>query len=195
MLSVPAIFFRPKDREQESDAAREKFFVSESDHLTLLYVYQQWKINSYDDEWCVTHFLHSKALIKVREIRSQLLDICKALKIQISSSGTDWEVVRKCICSGYFHNAAKMKGIGEYVNLRTGIPCVLHPTSAIYGLGFTPDYIVYHELVMTSKEYMMCVTAVDPNWLAELGPVFFSVKTGLNNYAILKRQESVKRER
>lgn len=25
MLSVPAIFFRPKDREQESDAAREHF--------------------------------------------------------------------------------------------------------------------------------------------------------------------------
>jgi pre-mRNA-splicing factor ATP-dependent RNA helicase DHX38/PRP16 len=43
MLSVPSIFFRPKNREQESDAAREKFFVSESDHLTLLHVYQQWK--------------------------------------------------------------------------------------------------------------------------------------------------------
>ena len=69
-----------------------------------------------------------------------------------------------------------MKGIGEYVNLRTGIPCVLHPTSSIYALGFTPDYVVYHELVMTSKEYMQCVTAADPHWLAELGPMFFSVK-------------------
>jgi pre-mRNA-splicing factor ATP-dependent RNA helicase DHX38/PRP16 len=39
MLSVPAIFFRPKDREVESDAAREKFMVSESDHLTLLHVF------------------------------------------------------------------------------------------------------------------------------------------------------------
>lgn len=28
MLSVPSVFFRPKDREEESDAAREKFFVS-----------------------------------------------------------------------------------------------------------------------------------------------------------------------
>ena len=133
-------------------------------------------MNGYDNEWCAKHYLHSKGLIKVREVRSQLLDICKCLKIQIKSSGTDWDSVRKCICSGYFHNAAKMKGIGEYVNLRTGIPCVLHPTSAIYGLGFTPDYVVYHELVMTSKEYMMCVTSVDPNWLAELGPMFFSVK-------------------
>lgn len=33
MLSVPSVFFRPKDREEESDAAREKFFVPESDHL------------------------------------------------------------------------------------------------------------------------------------------------------------------
>jgi len=84
------------------------------------------------------------------------------LKIKIESIGTDWDTVRMVICSGYFHNASKMKGIGEYVNLRTGIPCVLHPTSAIYGLGFTPDYIVYHELIMTSKEYMQQVTAVEP---------------------------------
>ena len=45
MLSVPAIFFRPKGREEDSDAAREKFQVPESDHLTLLHVYNQWKIN------------------------------------------------------------------------------------------------------------------------------------------------------
>ena len=26
---------------------------------------------------------------------------------------------------------------------------------------------------MTSKEYMQCVTAVDAEWLAELGPMFY----------------------
>ena len=56
------------------------------------------------------------------------------------------------------------------------MPCYLHPSSALYGLGYTPDYIIYHELVFTVKEYMQCVTAVNPEWLAELGPVFFSVK-------------------
>ena len=56
------------------------------------------------------------------------------------------------------------------------MPCFLHPTSALYGLGYTPDYIAYHELVYTTKEYMQCVTAVDPEWLAELGPQFFSIK-------------------
>ena len=34
------------------------------------------------------------------------------------------------------------------------MPAHLHPTSALFGMGFTADYIVYHELVMTSKEYM-----------------------------------------
>ncbi len=47
MLSVPPVFFRPPERAEESDAAREKFFVPESDHLTLLHVYNQWKNNGY----------------------------------------------------------------------------------------------------------------------------------------------------
>ena len=63
--------------------------------------------------------------------------------------------------------------------MRTGMPCHLHPTSALFGMGFTPDYIIYHELVMTSKEYMQCVTSVDGYWLAELGPIFYTVKESL----------------
>ena len=40
MLSVPSIFYRPKGREEESDAARDKLLVPESDHLTYLNVYE-----------------------------------------------------------------------------------------------------------------------------------------------------------
>ena len=45
MLSVPNIFNRPKERANEADMAREKFIISESDHLTLLNVFNQWNIN------------------------------------------------------------------------------------------------------------------------------------------------------
>ncbi|XP_076357902.1 ATP-dependent RNA helicase l(1)G0007 isoform X2 [Tachypleus tridentatus] len=176
MLSVPAIFYRPKGREEESDAAREKFQVPESDHLTLLNVYQQWSNNGYSSSWCNEHFIHVKAMKKVREVRQQLKEIMVQQKMDIASCGSEWDFIRKCICSAYFHQAARLKGIGEYVNCRTGMPCHLHPTSALFGMGFTPDYIVYHELVMTAKEYMQCVTAVDGNWLAELGPMFYAVK-------------------
>ncbi|XP_030382002.1 pre-mRNA-splicing factor ATP-dependent RNA helicase PRP16 [Scaptodrosophila lebanonensis] len=176
MLSVPSIFYRPKGREEEADGVREKFQVPESDHLTYLNVYLQWKQNNYSSSWCNEHFIHVKAMRKVREVRQQLKDIMTQQKMNVKSCGTDWDIVRKCICSAYFYQAARLKGIGEYVNLRTGMPCHLHPTSALYGLGTTPDYVVYHELIMTAKEYMQCATAVDGYWLAELGPMFFSVK-------------------
>ncbi|KAK9351521.1 helicase [Lipomyces doorenjongii] len=176
MLSVPNVFYRPKERQEESDAAREKFFVPDSDHLTLLHVYHQWKSNGYSDSWCMRHFLHPKTLRRAREIRQQLLDIITFQKMSIVSCGMDWDIVRKCVCSGYFHQAAKVKGLGEYINLRTGVTIQLHPTSALYGLGYLPDYLVYHELILTSKEFMSTVTAVDPHWLAELGGVFYSVK-------------------
>jgi pre-mRNA-splicing factor ATP-dependent RNA helicase DHX38/PRP16 len=178
MLSVPSVFYRPKERQEESDAAREKFFVPESDHLTLLHVFSQWKSNGFSDSWCVRHFLHPKALRRAKEIRDQLHDIMtNSQKMELVSCGTDWDVIRKCICSGYYHQAAKVKGIGEYINLRTSVTVQLHPTSALYGLGYLPDYVIYHELILTSKEYMSCVTSVDPHWLADLGGVFYSLKS------------------
>jgi pre-mRNA-splicing factor ATP-dependent RNA helicase DHX38/PRP16 len=104
-----------------------------------------------------------------------------------------WDVIRKAICSAYFHNAARLKGIGQYVNLRNGMPCHLHPTSALYGLGFQADHICYHELVMTSKELMRTVTALDAKWLAEIGPMFFSIK---EDYATrLKRKAQDKQQK
>ena len=176
MLSVPNVFFRPKDREEESDNAREKFMVPESDHLTFLNVYLQWKNHRYSTDWCLEHFIHPKAMVKAREILSQLEDIMSQQKVKKVSCEGSWDVIRKCICSSYFYNSARMKSIGEYSNMLTGTKSHLHPSSALYGLGYTPDYICYHEVILTSKEYMSCVTAVDGAWLAELGPMFFSVK-------------------
>ena len=99
MLSVPSVFFRPKDREEESDAAREKFFVPESDHLTLLNVYLRAKQYRFDSEWCTRHFIHSKGLRKAREVHAQLLDLMKQQKLEPRSAGGSWDVVRKAICA------------------------------------------------------------------------------------------------
>ncbi|XP_041987375.1 pre-mRNA-splicing factor ATP-dependent RNA helicase PRP16 isoform X2 [Aricia agestis] len=182
MLSVPSVWYRPQGREEDADSAREKFQVPESDHLTLLHLYNQWKSNNYSGSWCTEHFVHAKAMRKVREVRQQLKDILAQQRLPLVSCGTDWDTVRKCICSAYFQQAARLKGLGEYVNCRTGMPCHLHPTSALFGMGSSPDFVIYHELMMTSREYMHCVTAVDGRWLAELGPMFFSVKeTGKSN--------------
>ena len=100
--------------------------------------------------------MHPKLLKKAREVRVQLEDIMKFQKMDIISAGTDFDVIRyvarppslffapdaetvrvcrKAIASGCFHQAARVKGIGEFVNIRSGLPTHLHPTSALYGLG------------------------------------------------------------
>ena len=183
MLSVPEVFYRPKDRENESDKARERFAVPESDHCTLLNIYKQWKRHGCKATWCSDHFLHLKVLRKAREIRSQLIDILKQQHVAIHGCGASWDPVRKAICSAYFYNAASIKGIGTYVNMLTGTPAALHPSSALSGLGYTPDYVVYHEIVLTTKEYMRNVTSVDAEWLAESGPMFFTLKGQKNMYS------------
>lgn len=38
-----------------------------------------------------------------------------------------------------------------------------------------PPRVVYHELVLTTKEYMREVTTIDPRWLVEFAPAFFKV--------------------
>lgn len=46
---------------------------------------------------------------EVREVRQQLKDIMDQQKMPLVSCGNDWDVVRKCICSSYFQNAARIK--------------------------------------------------------------------------------------
>jgi pre-mRNA-splicing factor ATP-dependent RNA helicase DHX38/PRP16 len=79
--------------------------------------------------------------------------------------------------------------------LTSGLPCKLHPSSALFTLGYAPDYLVYHELIMTSKEYMHCVTTVDPHWLAEMGPMFFSVKEPLGNRKLRSQIEKEEKQK
>lgn len=177
MLSSTSIFLESKENNEMIESKKEKFTVPESDHLTLLNIYLQWKAHNYSPSWCAQHFLQYKSLNKAKEVYSQLYDIFKTLKIKNVSCNNKWDVVRKTICSGYFHNAAKLKSFGEYINLRTNVACHVHPNCSLYNIGYTPDYVVYQEIVFTTKEFMRNVTTVDPEWLCELGPMFFYMKT------------------
>lgn len=39
-----------------------------------------------------------------------------------------------------------------------------------------PRWVVYHELVLTSKEYMRTVSEIKPSWLIEIAPHYYSKK-------------------
>ena len=50
-------------------------------------------------------------------------------------------------------------------------PVYIHPSSSLFQQQ--PDWVLYHELILTTKEYMREVLAIDPRWLPELAPRFF----------------------
>ncbi|SCU85563.1 LAFA_0D16402g1_1 [Lachancea sp. 'fantastica'] len=175
MLSVPQIFYRPKERQEESDQARTRFFVPESDHLTLLNVYAQWKANNFSSAWCRRHFLQFKSLQRAKDVQGQLSMLMEKRGVPIVSSGTDWDVIRKCICSGYAHQAGRLSGLSKFVNLRNGVEMRIHPASALFGAGDLPSYVIFHEMLLTTNEYINMVTAVDPFWLMDYGLLFYNV--------------------
>lgn len=182
MLSVPPVFYRPRNQQEKADAVHEQFLISDSDHLTLLVIYTKWVKSGYAEKWAEEHFLNPRSMLKASEIRSQLLQILSFNNIPLKSSGglsfpESMEEIKKVIASASILKAARMRSIGQYNNLRTGIPCYIHPSSSVYGMGDSPEFVVYHELVMTKKEYMQCVTAIDPCWLAELANHFYGVRS------------------
>lgn len=61
------------------------------------------------------NILLSDFFLQVREVRSQLKDIMDQQRLPVISSGTEWDIVRKCICSAYFHHAARLKVIDFFI--------------------------------------------------------------------------------
>lgn len=47
----------------------------------------------------------------------------------------------------------------------------IHPSSALFNKN--PEWVIYHELVLTSKEYMREVCSIEPKWLVDVAPNFF----------------------
>lgn len=197
MLTIPSVFYRPKDRMEEADASREKFSVPESDHLTLLNIFIQWKRHGSHSKWSERHFLHQKALQRVEEVFKQIAEIYSNVmnigsipKIDLKPNPLCWDNLRKAFCSGYFHNSAKIRAIGQYVNLSTSVPAYIHPSSSLFLSGVNPDYLVYHEVIITSKEYMNTVSAIEPEWLNLYAPHIFKLNIYNSNVALPSLESS-----
>ncbi|KAJ1609702.1 Prp16p pre-mRNA splicing factor [Cryptosporidium canis] len=188
MLTVPSVFYRPKDRADDADAAREKFSVPESDHITLLNIFIQWKRHGSHAKWSERHFLHQKALQRVEEVFRQIIEIYSNVmdsesvrNIEFKPNPQCWDSLRKAFCSGYFHNSAKIRAIGQYVNLSTLVPAYIHPSSSLFLSSVNPDYLIYHEVIITSKEYMNTVSAIEPEWLNLYAPHIFKLNIFSSN--------------
>jgi pre-mRNA-splicing factor ATP-dependent RNA helicase DHX15/PRP43 len=48
----------------------------------------------------------------------------------------------------------------------------LHPSTVI---DFKPEWVLYHELVLTNKQYIRTVMAIEPEWMFEVSPEYFDL--------------------
>ncbi|XP_058459860.1 ATP-dependent RNA helicase DHX8 [Malaya genurostris] len=171
MLSVQNVFYRPKDKQALADQKKAKFNQIEGDHLTLLAVYNSWKNNKFSNAWCYENFVQIRTLKRAQDVRKQLLGIMDRHKLDVVSAAKNTVRVQKTICSGFFRNAAKKDPQEGYRTLVDSQVVYIHPSSALFNRQ--PEWVVYHELVQTTKEYMREVTTIDPKWLVEFAPAFF----------------------
>lgn len=91
--------------------------------------------------------------------------------MDILSAGKNVQKIRKCIVAGFFTNVAKKDPQEGYKSMVEGHTIYIHPSSALHNKN--PEWVLYHELVLTSKEYMRNVLVIEPKWLVELAPKFF----------------------
>jgi len=188
MLSVQTVFYRPKEKQTAADQRKQRFHSIHGDHLTLLNVFKAWELSGRSSSWCKENFIHERSMKKALDVRKQLISIMNRLRLSLESCD-DVSVVRKAFCSGFFRNLAKRDPHdGIYNTLVDQTPVHLHPLLAIFGKGI--EYVIYHTLLLTSKEYMHCASAIDPKWLTELAPRFFR-KSDPNNLSERKRKEKI----
>lgn len=175
MLQVQSVFSKPVTGQGQITARIRKrdFEVSEGDLITLLNVYTSFVVADRTKEWCGQHYVIYKNLKRAHELRQQLANLCRnKIGMPLISCGGDVTTIRRCITSGFFTNAAYLHHSGVYRTCRGNRELHIHPLSCLYTLQ-QPQYVVFCELLNTTKVFMKEVTVIDPNWLLELAPHYY----------------------
>lgn len=178
LLSVDTVLYNPPARRDDVLAVRKKFMSSEGDHMTLLNIYRAFKKVSGNKEWCRENFVNSRNMGLVKEVQAQLKEICLKLNLKLESCGADTASVRRCLAHGMFVNAAELQPDGSYLALDTHQPVAIHPSSVLFQAK--PAYVVFNELLHTSRCYMRDLCLVDADWLLDAAPEYFGHKLHLN---------------
>jgi pre-mRNA-splicing factor ATP-dependent RNA helicase DHX16 len=175
-----ALFYRPKDKKIHADSARARFTIKEGgDHLTLLNIWNQWVDSDFSYVWARENFLQQRSLTRARDVRDQLAKLCDRVEVTVTSAGANNIIpIQKAITAGFFPNAARLQRGGDsYRTLKQGQSVYLHPSSTLFEVNSKcPKWVIYYELVLTSKEYMRNILPLNPDHLVEVAPHYHKKK-------------------
>ncbi|XP_028326650.1 pre-mRNA-splicing factor ATP-dependent RNA helicase DHX16 [Gouania willdenowi] len=174
MLSVNnSIFYRPKDKVVHADNARMNFLMPGGDHMVLLNVYTQWVESGHSTQWCYENFIQFRSMRRARDVRDQLEGLMERIEVEVVSSQGDNTPIRKAVTAGYFYHTARLSK-GGYKTVKNQQTVYVHPNSSLF--EELPRWLIYHELVFTTKEFMRQVIEIDSAWLLEVAPHYYKSK-------------------
>lgn len=65
-----------------------------------------------------------------------------------------------------------MERTGHYLTVKDNQVVQLHPSTV---LDHKPEWVVYNEFVLTTKNYIRTVTDVKPEWLLRIAPQYYDM--------------------
>lgn len=176
MLQVQSVFSRPTTGQGQLTARVKKraFEVAEGDLIALLNVYTAFVRGGRTKEWCGRNYVIYRNLKRAYELREQLHKLVRnQIGMPVTSCQGDTRVLQRCIASGFFANAAYMHHSGVYRTCRGNRELHVHPLSALYTLTRQPRFVVFCELLDTTKVFMKDLTVIEGEWLLELAPHYY----------------------
>jgi pre-mRNA-splicing factor ATP-dependent RNA helicase DHX16 len=175
MLQIGAsIFYRPKERALHADNARINFHRPGGDHLTLLNVWNQWAETQFSTQWCFENFIQVRSLRKARDIREQLAGLMERVELEVVSNEADTDAICKAVTAGFFYHTARLQKSLDYRTVKSQLTVHIHPSSSLHGTQ--PRWVVYHELMFTTKEFMRQIVEIKSEWLVEIAPHYYKRK-------------------
>ncbi|KAG6299893.1 DEAH-box ATP-dependent RNA helicase prp43 [Claviceps aff. purpurea] len=184
LLSVPQIFSRPANNRKRADEMKSHFSHPDGDHLTLLNAYHAFKGQATSDpsgvkQWCHEHFLSYRHLSSADSVRAQLKRIMETHGLDLISTPFEdknyYNNIRRALLSGFFMQVAMKESSGKiYRTVKDDQAVMIHP-STVLRTDF--DWVLYNEFVLTSKQYIRTCTAIRPEWLMEIAPVYYDLDT------------------
>ncbi|KAF2611782.1 hypothetical protein F2Q70_00012603 [Brassica cretica] len=151
------------------------------DHIQLLQIFECWDRNNYDIRWCKENDLQVRGMVFVRDVRRQLCQIMQKIskdRLEVgargrkSSSREEYRKLRKALCVGNANQVAERMLRHNGFRTLTFKPQLVqvHPASVLSTDqdGMLPNYVVYHELISTTRPFMRNVCSVEMSWVAPI---------------------------
>nr|KAF6415495.1 DEAH-box helicase 40 [Molossus molossus] len=181
MLSVENVFIRPVDPEYQKEAEqRHRELAAKAggfnDFATLAVIFEQCKSSGAPASWCQNHWIHWRCLFSAFRVEAQLRELIRKLKQQSdfpreTFEGPKHEVLRRCLCAGYFKNVARRSVGRTFCTMDgRGSPVHIHPSSALHEQETKLEWIIFHEVLVTTKVYARIVCPIRYEWVRDLLP-------------------------